>query len=203
MNLKSTLRPAVALIIMFTIVLGVAYPLATTGVAQVLFGDKADGSLIKENGQVIGSSLIGQSFIDADTNAVIPGYFRGRPSASNYDAMASGGSNLGPTNAVLIERVKELTTLIRTENGLTADQAVPVDLVTASGSGLDPDISPASAQLQVERVARERGISPEQVRELIDKATSKPTLGFIGEERVNVFELNRLLDEHYPLKHER
>lgn len=199
MNLKSTLRPAVALIIIFTIVLGVAYPLATTGVAQVLFGDKADGSLVKENGQVIGSSLIGQSFIDADTNAVIPGYFRGRPSASNYDAMASGGSNLGPTNAVLIQRVKDLTTLIRTENGLTADQAVPVDLVTASGSGLDPDISPASAQLQVERVARERGISPEQVRELIDKATSKPTLGFIGEERVNVFELNRLLDEHYPL----
>jgi K+-transporting ATPase ATPase C chain len=199
MNLKSTLRPAVALIIIFTIVLGVAYPLATTGVAQVLFGDKADGSLVKKDGQVIGSSLIGQSFIDADTNAVIPGYFRGRPSASNYDAMASGGSNLGPTNAVLIERVKELTALIRTENGLTADQAVPVDLVTASGSGLDPDISPASAQLQVERVARERGISPEQVQDLIDKATSKPTLGFIGEERVNVLELNRLLDEQYPL----
>lgn len=199
MNLKSTLRPAVALIIIFTIMLGIAYPLATTGVAQVLFGDKADGSLVKENGQVIGSSLIGQSFIDADTNAVIPGYFRGRPSASNYDAMASGGSNLGPTNATLIQRVKDLTELVRTENGLTADQAVPVDLVTASGSGLDPDISPASAQLQIQRVARERGISPDQVQELIDKATSKPTLGFIGEERVNVFELNRLLDEQYPL----
>ncbi len=199
MNLKSTLRPAVALIIIFTIMLGIAYPLATTGVAQVLFGDKADGSLVKENGQVIGSSLIGQSFIDADTNAVIPGYFRGRPSASNYDAMASGGSNLGPTNAVLIQRVKDLTELVRTENGLTPDQAVPVDLVTASGSGLDPDISPASAQLQIQRVARERGISPDQVQELIDKATSKPTLGFIGEERVNVFELNRLLDEQYPL----
>lgn len=199
MALKATLRPAIALIILFTALLGIAYPLATTGVAQVIFGDKADGSLVEENGAVVGSTLIGQSFIDPETNAVIPGYFRGRPSASNYDGTASGGSNLGPTNAALIERVAELTTLIRTENGLTADQAVPVDLVTASASGLDPDISPASAELQVNRVAQERGITTEQALQLIDDATSKPTFGFMGEERVNVFELNRALDDQYPL----
>jgi len=199
MALKTTLRPAIALIIVFTALLGIAYPLATTGVAQVLFGDRADGSLVEENGIVIGSSLIGQSFINPDTNEVIPGYFRGRPSASNYDATASGGSNYGPTNQLLIDRVSELVALIRTENGLSADQAVPVDLVTASGSGLDPDISPASAELQVARVARQRGITEDQVRELIDDATSKPTLGFMGEERVNVFELNKALDDRYPM----
>lgn len=199
MALKATLRPAIALIIVFTALLGIAYPLATTGVAQVLFGDRADGSLVRENGTIIGSTLIGQSFIDADTNAVIPGYFRGRPSASNYDGMASGGSNYGPTNAELIGRVSELSAIIRQENGMTADQAVPVDLVTASASGLDPDISPASAQLQVARVARQRGITEDQVRDLIDDATSKPTLGFMGEERVNVFELNKALDDQYPM----
>lgn len=199
MALKASLRPAVALLILFTLLLGVAYPLATTGVAQVLFGDQADGSLVEENGTVVGSTLIGQSFIDADTNAVIPGYFRGRPSASNYDGMASGGSNYGPTNQLLIDRVAELTALIRTENGMSADQAVPVDLVTASASGLDPDISPASAELQVSRVAQQRGITEDQVRELIDDATSKPTLGFMGEERVNVFELNKALDDQYPM----
>ena len=199
MSIKTTLRPAIALIVVFTALLGIAYPLATTGVAQVLFGDRADGSLVEENGTVIGSSLIGQSFIDPDTNEVIPGYFRGRPSASNYDATSSGGSNYGPTNQLLIDRVSELVALIRTENGLSADQAVPVDLVTASGSGLDPDISPASAELQVARVARQRGITEDQVRELIDDATSKPTLGFMGEERVNVFELNKALDDRYPM----
>lgn len=199
MALKATLRPAIALIILFTVLLGIAYPLATTGIAQVVFGDRADGSLVKENGVVVGSTLIGQSFIDPETNGVVPGYFRGRPSASNYDAMASGGSNYGPTNQLLIDRVAELTALIRTENGLTAEQAVPIDLVTTSASGLDPDISPASAELQVNRVAQERGITTEQVQQLIDDATSKPTLGFMGEERVNVFELNKALDDQYPL----
>jgi K+-transporting ATPase ATPase C chain len=113
--------------------------------------------------------------------------------------MASGGSNYGPTNQLLIDRVTELTALIRTENGLSADQAVPVDLVTSSGSGLDPDISPASAELQVARIAQQRDISEDQVRELIDDATSKPTLGFLGEARVNVFELNKALDDRYPM----
>ncbi|CAN5585302.1 potassium-transporting ATPase subunit KdpC [soil metagenome] len=199
MALKASIRPAIALIIFFTVLLGIAYPLATTGIAQVIFGDRADGSLVEENGAVVGSTLIGQSFIDPETNAVVPGYFRGRPSASNYDGMASGGSNYGPTNQLLIDRVAELTALIRTENGMTADQAMPIDLVTTSASGLDPDISPASAELQVNRVAQERGITAEQVQQLIDDATSKPTLGFMGEERVNVFELNKALDDQYPL----
>jgi K+-transporting ATPase ATPase C chain len=199
MALKASLRPAIALIIVFTALLGIAYPLATTGVAQVLFGDRANGSLVKENGTVVGSSLIGQSFIDPETNAVIPGYFRGRPSASNYDAMASGGSNYGPTNQLLVDRVTELIAIIRQENGMTAEQQVPVDLVTASGSGLDPDVSPASADLQIARVAQQRGITEDQVRELIDDATSKATLGFMGEERVNVFELNKALDDQYPM----
>jgi len=187
------------MMIVFTVLPGLVYPLVTTGLAQVLFNDKADGSLIETNGKVTGSSLIGQSFIDADTNQVIPGYFRGRPSASNYDAMASGGSNYGPTNPALVARVNELVGIIRTENGLDATAVIPVDLVTASGSGLDPAISPASASIQVARVARERGISVEQVTELVDQSTSGKTLGFLGADRVDVWQLNRLLDERYPM----
>jgi len=199
MNLRTSLRPAIMMMIVFTALLGIAYPLATTGIAQVLFNDEADGSLVERDGTVIGSALIGQSFIDAETQRVVPGYFRGRPSASNYDAMASGGSNLGPTNPQLVARVSALVAIVREENGLDANAQIPVDLVTASGSGLDRDISPASAALQVERVARERGISIDQVNELVEQATSQPTFGFLGAERVDVLKLNRLLDERYPL----
>jgi K+-transporting ATPase ATPase C chain len=187
------------MMVVFTVLLGLVYPLATTGLAQVLFNDKADGSLIESNGTVTGSSLIGQSFINADTNQVIPGYFRGRPSASNYDAMASGGSNYGPTNPDLVARVNELVGIIRAENGLDANAEIPVDLVTSSGSGLDPAISPASASIQIGRVARERGVSVDQVSELVDQATSGKTLGFLGADRVDVLKLNRLLDERYPM----
>jgi K+-transporting ATPase ATPase C chain len=199
MNLRASLRPAIMMMVVFTVLLGLVYPLATTGLAQVLFNDKADGSLIETNGTVTGSSLIGQSFINADTNQVIPGYFRGRPSASNYDAMASGGSNYGPTNPDLVARVNELVGIIRTENGLDANALIPVDLVTASGSGLDPAISPASASIQIERVAHERGISVDQVSELVDQATSGKTLGFLGADRVDVLKLNQLLDERFPM----
>ena len=200
MNLRASLRPAIMMMVVFTVLLGLVYPLATTGLAQVLFNDKADGSLIETNGTVTGSSLIGQSFIDADTNQVIPGYFRGRPSASNYDAMASGGSNFGPTNPDLVARVNELVGIIRTENGLDANVAmIPVDLVTASGSGLDPAISPASASMQIERVAKERGIPLIRLQSLVDQSTSGKTLGFLGADRVNVLKLNQLLDERYPM----
>jgi K+-transporting ATPase ATPase C chain len=187
------------MMVVFTVLLGLVYPLATTGLAQVLFNDKADGSLVELNGTVTGSSLIGQSFINAATNQVIPGYFRGRPSASNYDAMASGGSNYGPTNPDLVARVDQLVGIIRTENGLGATAVIPIDLVTASGSGLDPAISPASASIQVARVAKERGISVEQVAELVGQSTSSKTLGFLGADRVDVLKLNQLLDERYPL----
>jgi K+-transporting ATPase ATPase C chain len=199
MNLRASLRPAITLLIIFTALLGLLYPLATTGLAQLVFEDRADGSLVESGGQIIGSPLIGQSFIDPDTNRVITGYFRGRPSASNYDAMASGGSNLAPTSQELIDRVSLLTTIIREENGLDAAVAIPVDLVTASGSGLDPEISPAAAAIQIARVAGERGITTAQALALVEEATAKPTLGFLGTERVNVFTLNRLLDEQYPL----
>ena len=199
MNLRASLRPAIMMVVVFTVLLGIIYPLATTGLAQVLFNDKADGSLIETNGTVTGSSLIGQSFIDADTNQVIPGYFRGRPSASNYDAMASGGSNFGPTNPDLVVRVNELVGIIRTENGLEATAMIPVDLVTASGSGLDPAVSPASASIQVARVANERGISVDQVTDLVNQSTAGMTLGFLGADRVDVLKLNQLLDERYPM----
>jgi potassium-transporting ATPase KdpC subunit len=195
------LRTAGLMIVVLTVLTGVAYPLAMTGIAQVIFPDQADGSLIEQDGQVIGSELLGQSFVDPETGATIPGYFRSRPSAAGagYDAAASSGSNLGPTNQVLIDRVAADVAIIREENGLSADAEIPVDLVTASGSGLDPHISPASAELQVARVARERGLGEEQVRELVEDNTSGRFLGFLGEPRVNVLELNIALNEAAPL----
>ncbi len=195
------LRPAVALLLLMTVISGVAYPLMTTGIAQVAFHDKANGSLIEQGGQVIGSELIGQSFLDPDTGETLPGYFRGRPSAagSGYDAAASSGSNLGPTNPVLIDRVASEVAIIRAENHLADNAEIPVDLVTGSGSGLDPDISPASADLQIARVAQQRGISEDQVRAIVDRYTSGRTLGIFGEPRVNVLKVNIALDEHYPM----
>jgi K+-transporting ATPase ATPase C chain len=190
------LRTAVLMIVVMTAITGVAYPLVMTGVAQVAFHDKANGSMIEEGDTVIGSSLIGQSFIDPTTGKTVTGYFRSRPSAAGtgYDASLSSGSNLGPTNKVLIDRVAADARIVREENNLPANAAIPVDLITASGSGLDPDISPASADLQVARVARERSLPEDKVRELVKENTSGRTLGLLGEPRVNVLKLNLALD---------
>lgn len=195
------LRAALALTLVLTVITGIAYPLAMTGIAQTVFGDKAQGSLIELNGEIVGSELIGQNFVDPATGLTIAGYFRGRPSAAGagYDAAASSGSNLGPTNRSLIDRVEQEIALIRRENALADDAMIPVDLVTASASGLDPAISPASAELQIERVAEQRGIPIESVEQLVDQATEGRTLGILGEPRVNVVKLNLLLDRAYPM----
>jgi K+-transporting ATPase ATPase C chain len=189
-----TLIVAIRMTIVLTVLTGLIYPIAMTGICQVLLHRQAQGSLIVRNDKVIGSSLIGQNFS-------APGYFHSRPSAAGdkgYDASASSGSNLGPTNKALIEAVKSrLKGVIEENPGTTAGQ-VPIDLVTASGSGLDPEISPAAAQLQVPRVAKARGISEEQVRQLVDQSTRGRWLGILGEPGVNVLQLNLALDEAAP-----
>jgi K+-transporting ATPase ATPase C chain len=197
-------RTAVLMTIVLTALTGLAYPLVITGLAQVIFPRQANGSLIERDGQVIGSELIGQSFVDADTGRTLPGYFRGRPSAaftpSDTDlTLVSSGSNYGPTNQALIDRVTADVAAIRDENGLAADALIPVDLVTASASGLDPHISPASAELQVPRVARERGIGEDEVRALVAANTEQRTAGFLGEPRVHVLKLNLALDDTAPM----
>ncbi len=195
-------RTAFLMLAVLTVLTGLVYPGVVTGIAQVVFPDQADGSFVERDGQTVGSELLGQGFVDAETNQTIAGYFRGRPSAATITddgLIISGGSNLGPTNQLLADRVSADVATIRAENGLAADATIPVDLVTASGSGVDPDISPASADLQVARVARERGISEDQVRELIDEHTAGRILWFLGEERVNVLALNLALDEVSPL----
>jgi K+-transporting ATPase ATPase C chain len=187
-----TLRVALRTLALATLVLGVGYSLAVTGLAQLLVPTRADGSLLEHDGTVVGSSLLGQSFADADGTA-LPGYFQSRPSAAGdgYDAGASGGSNLGPENPELVEQIESRREDIAAREGVDPS-AIPADAVTASASGLDPDISPAYASLQVERVARERGLDPGTVRELVAQHTSHPLLGAPG---VQVLALNLALDE--------
>lgn len=185
---------AFAMLLVFTVITGLAYPLAMTGLAQVLFPFQANGSIIVHDGKPIGSALIGQNFTSAK-------YFHGRPSAAGtdgYDAASSSGSNLGPTSKKLVDTVTDNIAKVRDENQLDEQNLIPSDLVLASGSGLDPDISPAAAQIQIERIAKERELSAEEVRNLVDHHIKKRQLGILGEPRVNVLELNLALD---VLKH--
>jgi potassium-transporting ATPase KdpC subunit len=185
------LRPAIVMIALFTLLLGVAYPLGITGLAQLAFPAQADGSLIRDaNGQIVGSALIGQPFAEAR-------YLHPRPSAAGvgYDASASSGSNLGPLNADLAARIKTDADAIRADTGATV---IPADAVTTSASGLDPHISPAYARLQAARVAQARGINVSMVQQVIEANTEGAVLGFIGQPRVNVLLTNRALDARFP-----
>jgi K+-transporting ATPase ATPase C chain len=188
MNLLKHIYPAVALTIVLTVLLGIIYPFIVTGLSELLFKEKARGSLIEREGKVIGSRLIGQPFKG-------PGHFHSRPSAagSGYDATASSGTNLGPTSKLLFEeQVRGRSKQLRTEN---PNMEIPIDLITSSGSGLDPHISPAAAEFQILRVARERRMSEEELRRLVRAHTEGRQFGVLGEPRVNVLELNLALDE--------
>jgi potassium-transporting ATPase KdpC subunit len=191
--MKKNLLTAVLMTVVTTVLLGLIYPLVVTGLAQVMFPDQANGQLIRRaDGTIIGSRLIGQTFTS-------PGYFRSRPSAAGangYNAAASSGSNLGPTNQKLIDRVKADVQKWQAEN---PGKPVPIDLVTTSGSGLDPHISPAAAEFQIPRVASERGISEAELRSIVNAHVEGRQFGFVGEPRVNVLELNLDLDNRKPM----
>ena len=184
-------RTAVLVVIVLTVLLGIVYPLGMTGLSQVIFPSQANGSLVRDSaGNVVGSALLAQNFSK-------PEYFHPRPSAAGtdgYDATNSGASNLGPTNQKLIDAARDRATTYREENGLAANALVPVDAMTASASGLDPDISPANALIQAGRVANARNLPEDQVRRLVNQYTEERTLGVFGEPRVNVLQLNRALD---------
>lgn len=188
-NLVKQLRPAISIVVVFTLIFGIGYPLLSTAIGRIAFAHRADGSLIERNGVVVGSELIGQSFAD-------PQYFASRPSAAGagYDGSASSGSNLGPTNPALLDAVEERAAAYRTANGLATDYPVPVDAVTSSGSGLDPHISVANARLQAARIARVRHLDLRTVEQLVDTYTEGRSLWVLGEPGVNVVRLNLALD---------
>jgi potassium-transporting ATPase KdpC subunit len=190
--MRKNLLISVLMTVATTILLGIIYPLVVTGLAQVIFPHKANGQLIPRDGKVVGSSIIGQGFAGA-------AYFHSRPSAAGngYDAANSAGSNLGPTNQKLIDRVKADVAAAQVDN---PGKAVPIDLVTTSASGFDPHITPASAEFQLPRIARERGTSIDQLRALVAQHTEGRQLGIFGEPRVNVLELNLDLDERFPTR---
>jgi K+-transporting ATPase ATPase C chain len=185
-DLRSALRPSLVMLVLFTVLTGLAYPALLTGIAQLVFPAQANGSLVRDGGTVVGSELIGQTFATAR-------YFHGRPSGAGkgYDATASGGSNFGPASQALVDRIKGDLKTVRAD-GLTGP--VPADMVTASGSGLDPDVSPETAYAQVARVARARGIAEGVVKAMVDAAVRSPLGAVLGEPRVNVLQLNRQLD---------
>jgi potassium-transporting ATPase KdpC subunit len=189
-GVRRQILPAIVAFLAFTVLVGLLYPLAITGIAQVAFPSKADGSLVKQDGKIVGSSLIGQNFSG-------PQYFHPRPSSAGdgYDAMSSSASNLGPSNPELLQEVRKRIRLYRAENGLSSAAQVPADAVTGSGSGLDPMISPENARLQAQRIADARGMTLDQVMALVHAKTTGRSLGFLGEPGVNVLELNLALDE--------
>lgn len=189
------LIPALRITLLFTVLTGLIYPGVVTGICQLIFPKQAKGSLVTKNGKIVGSSLIGQNFTQ-------PEYFQLRPSAAGadgYDASASSGSNLGPTSQKLADRVKASVEKLRKENP-DSTGAIPADLATASGSGLDPHLSPAAAEFQVARVAKARGVSPDQVRQLVAQTTEGRDIGLLGEPRVTVLTLNLELDEKFPIR---
>ncbi|ATE65799.1 potassium-transporting ATPase subunit KdpC [Rhizorhabdus dicambivorans] len=186
-DFTSALRPAIVMTVLFAILLCVAYPMAVLGIGQTIFPSQANGRLVRDGDKIVGSTVIGQAFTNDR-------YFQTRPSAAGkgYDGLSSSGSNYGPTSQALVDRVKADVEKAR---GAGVNGPIPGDLVTASGSGLDPDLSPAAALAQVSRVARARGLPKAQLRSLVEASTEEPLLGLLGEPRVNVFALNRQLDQ--------
>ena len=189
--MKQNLKIAILMTLVTTVLLGIIYPLVVTGLAQVMFHDKANGQLITRHGEIVGSRIIGQAFAGS-------GYLHSRPSAAGngYDAANSGGTNFAPTNQKLIDRVNSDVARLQAEN---PGQPIPIDLVTTSASGLDQDITPAAAEFQVPRLAHERGLGEDQVRQIIQRHTYGRQLGFLGEPRINVLEVNLALDDVSPL----